>query len=51
MTLDRYADLFDDDLDDVAERMDAVRQAAVASMLPDADVVPLRRRGQGLAGQ
>ena len=25
MTLDRYADLFDDDLDDVADRLDALR--------------------------
>jgi hypothetical protein len=31
MTLDRYADLFDDDLDAVGERLDQVaRQAAVA---------------------
>ena len=28
MTLDRYADLFDDDLDAVAERLDAVARAA-----------------------
>jgi hypothetical protein len=28
MTLDRYADLFDDDLDDVADRLDALRAAA-----------------------
>jgi hypothetical protein len=27
MTLDRYADLFDDDLDDVAERLDRLRAA------------------------
>ncbi len=27
MTLDRYADLFDDDLDDVADRLDALRAA------------------------
>ena len=25
MTLDRYADLFDDDLDDVADRLDSLR--------------------------
>jgi DNA-binding ferritin-like protein len=25
MTLDRYADLFDDDLDEVADRLDALR--------------------------
>ena len=29
MTLDRYADLFDDDLDDVADRLDALRSATV----------------------
>jgi hypothetical protein len=28
MTLDRSADLFDDDLDDVADRLDALRAAA-----------------------
>jgi hypothetical protein len=28
MTLDRYADLFDDDLDAVADRLDVVRGAA-----------------------
>ena len=28
MTLDRYADLFDDDLDDVADRLDALRAAS-----------------------
>jgi integrase len=36
MTLDRYADLFDDDLDAVAERLDAARAAGVARALPDA---------------
>jgi integrase len=35
MTLDRYADLFDDDLDAVADRLDIVaRAAAVARTLP-----------------
>ena len=28
MTLDRYADLFDDDLHDVADRLDALRTAS-----------------------
>ncbi len=28
MTLDRYADLFDDDLDEVADRLDALRTAS-----------------------
>lgn len=35
MTLDTYADLFDDDLDDVATALDATRRAAVvAKALP-----------------
>src|SRR3954451_24857317 len=29
MTLDRYADLFDDDLDDVADRLDGLRSATL----------------------
>lgn len=42
LTLDRYADLFDDDLNAVAERLDAVgRAAGVAYLLPTADVVDL----------
>jgi hypothetical protein len=28
MTLDSYADLFDDDLDDVADRLDTLRAAS-----------------------
>jgi hypothetical protein len=31
MTLDRYADLFDDDLDTVANALDAARLTEVAS--------------------
>jgi hypothetical protein len=27
MTLDRYADLFDDDLDAVADRLDSIRES------------------------
>lgn len=41
MTLDRYADLFDDDLDAVAERLDAVRTASVAPLLPHAEIVDI----------
>lgn len=42
MTLDVYSDLFDDDLDAVAERLDVVvRAAAVAQALPKAKVVDL----------
>jgi integrase len=42
LTLDRYADLFDDDLDAVAECLDAVgRAAGVAYSLPSAQLVDL----------
>jgi integrase len=42
MTLDRYADLFDDDLDGVADRLDIVARASgVAKPLPEAVVLPL----------
>jgi hypothetical protein len=42
MTLDRYADLFDDDLDAMAERLDAVARAAgVYPSCTGADVVRL----------
>jgi hypothetical protein len=50
MTLDRYADLFDDDLDAVADRLDQVRARAVARVLPEAQIVDLesaRRRALG----
>jgi integrase len=42
LTLDRYADLFDADLDAVAERLNAVAGAVVAPALPTAAVVDLR---------
>ena len=41
MTLDRYADLFDDDLDAVATRLNAVREAAVAQALPSRSVTSI----------
>jgi integrase len=41
MALDRYADLFDDDLDAVAERLDAARAAGVYPLCTDADIVDL----------
>jgi integrase len=41
MTLDVYSGLFDDDLDAVAERMDEVGRAAVAPLLPQAEVIDL----------
>ena len=42
MTLDVYSDLFDDDLDAVAERLDEVARAAhVYPLCTDADVVDL----------
>ncbi len=52
MTLDVYSDLFDDDLDAVAERLDAVaRKARVYPLCTGADVADLttvreRRKGQ-----
>ena len=45
MTLDVYAELFDDDLDAVAERMDAAATVAdVPPLCPEATVVPLTLR-------
>jgi hypothetical protein len=45
MTLDVYAGLFDDDLDAVAERMDAAAAVAyVPPLCPEATVVPLTLR-------
>jgi integrase len=52
MTLDVYAGLFDDDLDGVADRMDALgRAAAVAHTLPKAPVVDLASVRERAAGQ
>jgi hypothetical protein len=42
LTLDTYADLFDDDLDAVADRLDIVARAAgAAHSLPEAEIVDL----------
>jgi hypothetical protein len=41
MTLDQYGHLFPDQLDDVAERMDAAARAAVAHTLPQAKILDL----------
>jgi hypothetical protein len=43
MTLDRYADLFDDDLDDVADRLDALRAAARGRSADPSRTEPFRR--------
>jgi hypothetical protein len=51
MTLDRYADLFDDDLDAVAERLDATRTAGVYPLCTGADVVTLADRSRLAVGQ
>lgn len=49
MTLDTYADLFDDDMDDVAVRMDeAARVSIVAKMWPRVDEVSDDGDGNGL---
>jgi len=48
MTLDQYGHLFGDQLDEVADRMDSARSAAVAHLWPTAPVVDLgaaRQRG------
>jgi hypothetical protein len=41
MTLDRYADLFDDDLDAVADRLDEARTRFVYPMCTEASVTDL----------
>lgn len=41
MTLDRYADLFDADLDAVADRLDNARRGFVSQACPTAEVVPI----------
>jgi integrase len=51
MTLDVYAGLFEDDLDGVADRMDALGRAAVAQPLPRATVVDLDRVRKRAVGQ
>ena len=51
MTLDQYGHLFGDRLDEVAERMAAAREAAVARVLPEAEIIDLddgRRSGVSL---
>jgi integrase len=44
MTLDVYADLFDEDLDAVADRLDEAARRAVADSLRTAEIVDLRSR-------
>ncbi|MCU1671780.1 MAG: xerC [Blastococcus sp.] len=44
MTLDRYADLFDDDLDDVADRLDALRAASCGKVADFLRTEALQRR-------
>jgi hypothetical protein len=51
MTLDVYAGLFEDDLDGVADRMDALGRAAVAHPLPTATVVNLHTVRDRAVGQ
>jgi hypothetical protein len=46
MTLDRYADLFDDDLDDVAERLDALRAAARGQVVDFLRTASAQRRAE-----
>jgi integrase len=51
MTLDRYADLFDDDLDAVAARLDDVRSAVVYPMCTGGNAKLLPGPGAKAAGQ
>ena len=52
MTLDVYSDLFDDDLDALAERLDAVaRAAAVAHSLPNGSIRDLELVTDEAVGQ
>jgi integrase len=51
MTLDRYADLFEDDLDAVASRLDAMARAAgVAPVLPEAVQDDLSAKAEAAGG-
>ena len=55
MTLDRYADLFDDDLDAVADRLDAVRESSrglsADFLRTEADLILIPRSPQTPAAQ
>jgi integrase len=44
MTLDRYADLFDDDLDAVADRLDSIRESLTRSLEQVSPVIELAAR-------
>lgn len=44
MTLDRYADLFDDDLDAVAERLHGIRESVTLSAGQSSPVIALAGR-------
>ncbi len=51
LTLDRYADLFEDDLDAVADRLDVARSAVVHQMCTTADIVDLASARHTATGQ
>jgi hypothetical protein len=44
MTLDRYADLFDDDQDAVADRLDGIRQSLTPVSVQSSAVIELAGR-------
>jgi integrase len=44
MTLDRYADLFDDDLDAVADRLDSIRESLTPVSVESSPVIELAGR-------
>ncbi len=50
MTLDQYGHLFGDRLDEVADRMASAREAAVARVLPEAEIVDLELVRESNAG-
>jgi integrase len=47
MTLDVYAGLFEDSLEDVADRMDAMARGAADLLRTSGQIVPLTRVGEG----
>ena len=49
MTLDVYADLFDDDLEAVAERLDAIARGRSADHLRTTEIIPLPAEGLQVA--
>jgi hypothetical protein len=51
MTLDRYADLFDDDLDAVADRLDSIRESLTLNSFHSSPVIELAGRQRSLGSR